>query len=182
MQLGEMTGKQALDAMEELCSSTGDCDRCGIGEKNCEFTDWLDDLVGRRVTCRSGARIDAGQTRLDSIRDHCRANRAEAGSPEYVDCNDCDIGHLVDELPDLNIEMPEPKPEEDNVMHPAHYTQGGIEALDAIEAAVSDKTGMEAMLAGNIIKYLWRYRAKDGVQDLRKAQFYLVRLINIVDG
>ena len=63
----------------------------------------------------------------------------------------------------------------DNVNTPPHYNQAGIECLDAIAAATGD--GYEYYLQGNIIKYLWRYRYKNGVEDLKKAQFYLNRLI-----
>lgn len=45
----------------------------------------------------------------------------------------------------------------DNVNHPSHYTQGGVECIDAITAATVNKTGIEAVCTGNVIKYLWRY-------------------------
>lgn len=63
----------------------------------------------------------------------------------------------------------------DMVNSPPHYNQAGIECIDAIAAATSD--GYEYYLQGNIIKYLWRYRYKNGVQDLEKAQWYLSKLI-----
>lgn len=65
----------------------------------------------------------------------------------------------------------------DNVNHPSHYTQGGIECIDAITAATVNKTGIEAVCTANIIKYLWRYEAKNGLEDVKKAQWYLNRLI-----
>ena len=64
---------------------------------------------------------------------------------------------------------------QDMVNSPPHYTQAGIECIDAIRAATGD--GYEYYLQGNIIKYLWRYRYKNGVQDLEKAQWYLQKLI-----
>ena len=64
---------------------------------------------------------------------------------------------------------------DDNVNHPPHYNQAGIECLDAIEAATGD--GFEHYLQGNILKYLWRYRYKNGIEDLKKARFYLDKLI-----
>ena len=67
----------------------------------------------------------------------------------------------------------------DMVNHPPHYNQRGIECIDAIEAA-TDK-GFQYYLQGNIIKYLWRYRYKNGVEDLKKAKWYLDRLIEITD-
>jgi hypothetical protein len=63
----------------------------------------------------------------------------------------------------------------DMVNSPPHYNQAGIECIDAIEAATGD--GYEYYLQGNIMKYLWRYRYKNGVEDLKKAQWYLGKLI-----
>jgi len=69
----------------------------------------------------------------------------------------------------------------DNVNHPDHYTQGGIECIDAIEAATADKPGPQAALVASIIRYIWRYRAKGGAESLRKARWYLDRLIDKVE-
>lgn len=68
----------------------------------------------------------------------------------------------------------------DNVDHPAHYTAGGVECIDAISAAVKDLEGEEAFLTGQVIKYLWRWKRKhkeNPAEDLRKAEWYLHRLI-----
>ena len=68
---------------------------------------------------------------------------------------------------------------EDMVNHPPHYNQGGIETIEAIKAALGD--GFPAYLTGNILKYLWRYNHKNGVEDVKKAQFYLNRLVKELD-
>lgn len=68
--------------------------------------------------------------------------------------------------------------EPDLVNHPPHYTQGGIECIDAIEAACTGLTGKEGYLVGQVIKYIWRWKHKNGLQDLEKAKWYLERLIN----
>lgn len=65
----------------------------------------------------------------------------------------------------------------DMVNHPQHYNQGGIECIDAIKAATIGKTGIEAFCIGNAIKYLWRYEKKNGLEDVKKAQVYINRLI-----
>ena len=65
----------------------------------------------------------------------------------------------------------------DNVNHPKHYTQGGIECIDALKAATIVKTGIEAVCVANVIKYCWRYEEKNGLEDVKKAQFYINRLI-----
>ena len=69
----------------------------------------------------------------------------------------------------------------DNVTHPSHYTQGGIECIDAIEAAVTGLTGMEAVCTAQCIKYLWRWKRKNGLEDLLKARWYLDRLIEMTE-
>lgn len=66
----------------------------------------------------------------------------------------------------------------DVVNHPSHYTQGGIECIDAITAATVGKTGIEAVCVANVVKYLWRYEEKNGLEDVKKARWYLERLIS----
>jgi hypothetical protein len=65
----------------------------------------------------------------------------------------------------------------DNVNHPSHYTQGAIECIDAIAEATKGLFGIEAVCTANIIKYVWRWKFKNGVEDLEKAEWYLKRLI-----
>ena len=64
------------------------------------------------------------------------------------------------------------------VDHPGHYNQGDIECIDAIAVACKNLSGLEAFCTGNAIKYLWRWKAKGGVQDLQKAQWYINKLIS----
>ena len=64
----------------------------------------------------------------------------------------------------------------DMVNNPPHYNKSGIETIDAIKAMTDG--GYEYYLQGNIMKYLWRYRYKNGVEDLKKAQWYLNELID----
>lgn len=70
----------------------------------------------------------------------------------------------------------------DVVNHPSHYTQGGIECIDAITAATVGKTGIEAVCVANVVKYLWRYEEKNGLEDVKKARWYLERLINELEN
>ena len=65
----------------------------------------------------------------------------------------------------------------DNVNHPTHYTQGGIECIEALKAATVGKTGIEAVCVANAIKYLFRYENKNGLEDVKKAQWYINRLV-----
>ena len=70
----------------------------------------------------------------------------------------------------------------DNVNHPAHYTQGGVECIEAIKVAVIGLVGMEAVCTGNALKYLWRWKQKNGLEDLKKARWYIDRLIKELEG
>jgi hypothetical protein len=63
----------------------------------------------------------------------------------------------------------------DMVNNPPHYNKAGIETIQAIKAMLGE--GFKYYLQGNIMKYIWRYEYKDGVQDLEKAQWYLDELI-----
>ena len=65
----------------------------------------------------------------------------------------------------------------DMVNRLSHYTAGKVECIDAMEAAVTGLGGMEAVLTAQILKYIWRWKRKNGVEDLRKAEWYLNRLI-----
>lgn len=64
----------------------------------------------------------------------------------------------------------------DHVNRPAHYTSGGIECIDAMQAAFGVEAVKDFCLC-NAFKYLWRHREKGGLEDLKKARWYLNRLI-----
>lgn len=74
------------------------------------------------------------------------------------------------------------EPNVDMVNHPSHYTQGGIECIDALKAATVSKTGIEAVCTANAIKYLWRYEEKNGIEDVKKARWYIDRLIKELEN
>jgi len=67
----------------------------------------------------------------------------------------------------------------DPVSRPAHYTAGKVECIDAIESATVGLTGGAAYCTGDAIKYLWRWHRKGGVEDLKKARWYIDRLIKM---
>lgn len=69
----------------------------------------------------------------------------------------------------------------DAVNHPNHYNQGGIECFDALESALGED-GFEGFLVGNVINYLWRYKHKNGLEDLKKARVCLNKLIEKKGG
>lgn len=69
----------------------------------------------------------------------------------------------------------------DMVNQPPHYiSETGLEVIDIIEAFTADLKGVEAVCTGNILKYICRWKHKNGLQDLEKAEWYLKRLIENV--
>ena len=68
------------------------------------------------------------------------------------------------------------------VSHPKHYqSKTGLEVIDVIEAFTFDLNGIEATDTGNIIKYICRWKKKNGLEDLKKAEWYLNHLINHIE-
>ena len=69
------------------------------------------------------------------------------------------------------------------VSHPDHYqTKSGLETIQVIEAFTDGLEGIEAVCTANVIKYICRWKKKNGLQDLKKAQWYLTYLINNVEA
>lgn len=110
---------------------------------------------------------------------------------EHIDKKDLNMPSsfdkwLEDELKKLNakpkqpVDRPpfKPNPSHDPVNHPSHYTSGGIETIDFIEAKDLD------FCLGNVVKYVARAGKKDDrIQDLKKARWYLDREIeNLENG
>ena len=82
-----------------------------------------------------------------------------------------------------NEDMDEEKKSEDMVNHPSHYTSGGVECIDAITSALSSyEDSVDSWLVGQVIKYLWRAPLKGKYEeDIKKAQFYLNRLVEKIN-
>ena len=59
---------------------------------------------------------------------------------------------------------------------PQHYADSGIQCIEAIEASMSEEA-LRGFLKGNVLKYVWRYEKKNGLEDLKKAKWYLKELI-----
>lgn len=70
----------------------------------------------------------------------------------------------------------------DPVSHPNHYqSKSGLEVIDVIRAFTEDLEGVESYYTGNILKYICRWKKKNGVEDLKKARQYLDWLIDMED-
>lgn len=74
---------------------------------------------------------------------------------------------------------PEDDVKEDAVNNPAHYGQGSIECIEYIRDFLTHEE-LIGYLRGNIAKYLHRWRYKNGIEDLNKAEWYLTMLIEEV--
>lgn len=106
-----------------------------------------------------------------------QVKKDEVNHPDHYNCNSCaKSGEECNDDGYICIGWVEKKAQKDEVNHPDHYTQGGIECIDCIRASMS-KDGFEDYCKGNVIKYLHRWRFKGGVQDLKKAEVYLMWLI-----
>ena len=147
-----MTRKEKIDALELYCNHCGDtCDTCELknvyDKETAEFTD--------NYSCVFNA---MDNKMLDKI----------YGWYKEIDQATCEN----DEVNCCNKES-----NADMVNHPVHYTQGGIECIDCIKSATVGKVGIEAFCVGNAIKYLFRYEEKNGIEDVKKARWYIDRLI-----
>lgn len=80
----------------------------------------------------------------------------------------------------MKMRLKEAEENTDMVNSPAHYNKAGIETIDIIQSVTGD--GFETYLQGNILKYMCRYKYKNGVEDLEKARWYLNRLIETKVG
>ena len=147
-----MTRKEKIDALELYCNHCGDtCDTCELknvyDKETAEFTDKYS-CVFNAMDNKMLDKIYGWYKELDQV-------TCENDEAEYCD-------------KESNADM---------VNHPSHYTQGGIECIDALKAATVSKTGIEAICTANAIKYLWRYEEKNGIEDVKKARWYIDRLI-----
>ena len=73
-----------------------------------------------------------------------------------------------------------PLKKSNRVHRPVHYTQGKVECIDAIESATIGLVGIVAVCVANVIKYVWRFALKNGIEDLDKADYYLQKLRTLV--
>lgn len=123
-----------------------------------------------------------GTTHFDPAHGGCWVKYCTAGSVgafylyEYID----GVGwgwQGYDLSPAMLDRLVERPTEKDPVNHPEHYTAGGIECIDAIEAALTPEE-FRGYCKGNALKYIWRERHKGGEESLRKARWYINKLTN----
>lgn len=147
-----------------------------------------------RVAVPDGA-IEARLNKSGSLNfiraDGCWMNRLTHGEWRGARSHDCheliwqrythpeELPFIDDETKSLNDTYAEiEQVRQDAINNPTHYTNGNIECLDAMQAMLSPDEFI-GFLRGNIFKYQWRYKLKNGVEDLKKAQFYQNKLIEL---
>lgn len=154
--------ESALEASEGWINwAGGECpvDSDAIVEVKCRWHNpcqYNNDRAGDFYWAHTGSNADIIAYRLHEHEANSRANDNRLEQ----DLNEC-IGQ------DFDV-----------VNHPSHYTQGDIECIDAIKSALGEEQ-YEGYLRGACIKYLWRYKMKSGVESLKKAEWYLKRLIEL---
>ena len=140
------------------------------------------------------------EEKAEKIKEYCNSNNYCSNCAIKNRCNGSPVYYYNDQqlYPDAIIERnydiifgnaSETKKEkaesktEDMVNHPSHYTHGGVECIDAITSALSSyEDSVDSWLVGQVIKYLWRAPLKDKYEeDIKKAQFYLNRLVEKID-
>lgn len=148
-----MTREEKVNTLESYC------DRCGDTCDKCELKNMYDKETDKFTNNYACAFNEMDDKMLDKIYSWYKE----------LDPAVCE-----------NAEAKEPNA--DMVNHPSHYTQGGIECIDALKAATVSKTGIEAVCTANSIKYLWRYEEKNGIEDVKKARWYIDRLIKELEN
>lgn len=152
-----MTREEKVNALEWYCDNKyGRCNKCELLKKyDKETKDWID------------AYACVFHEMSDDMLNKCYNwyKELDSAACENTEAECCDK-----------------EPDIDMVNHPSHYTQGGIECIDALKAATVSKTGIEAVCTANAIKYLWRYEEKNGIEDVKKARWYIDRLIKELEN
>ena len=150
-----MTIEEKAKKIEEYCNSNNYCSNCAIrNECTCDF--------------------------IENVYERAKNVNNNSLSNIY------DIEKNYDIIFGKESETKEEKVEsksEDMVNHPSHYTYGGVECIDAITSALSSyEDSVDSWLVGQVIKYLWRAPLKGKYEeDIKKAQFYLNRLVEKID-
>jgi hypothetical protein len=134
--------------------------------------------TARDIHAKFGASLPMAYRLVKENKDRLAAKQAETDldSPLEIGVNIDKIHSLLDSLPGVqSIDIREPRPV-DNVNHPPHYTIGGIETIDFIEA----KGLHNHYHLANAVKYISRapYK-KDYLEDIKKAAWYLQREIEL---
>ena len=83
----------------------------------------------------------------------------------------------IEDTTEIKVNDTPASPHDDPVNHPSHYNQSSIECIDAIQAATNGLDGFEGHCTGTSMKYTWRWKFKNGTEDIRKSIWYLQKLL-----
>ena len=147
----KMTIEEKAEKIKEYCNSNNYCSNCAIKNR-----------------C-NGDFITAVYEKSKNVNNNSLSNAYDIEKNYEI------IFGKASETKDEKVE----KKAEDMVNHPSHYTHGGVECIDAITSALSSyEDSVDSWLVGQVIKYLWRAPLKGKYEeDIKKAQFYLNRLV-----
>ena len=155
---------------------------------NCEHYDIYKDFCHARNTkVKLMGNINDNGCELFFIRNKtCLECSKFNGFNSACDCGNIIEAHDISTCSEFEGRYYNPENEEvsnsNNVDHPNHYNHGGVECIEAIKAATSSLTGIESFCTGNAIKYLFRWKLKNGAEDIRKAKWYIDYLLNYLEG
>ena len=131
-----------------------------------------------------------GQILPDSDEVKCEGNKGLSGYNKKIEEITKEGEEIIKEIAKeiakeiiTSIELDDEKTKkQDNITSPKHYvTDKGFEVFDVQEAFIHELKGMSASYWCNIVKYILRFQMKNGVEDLKKAKYYLDKLINEVE-
>lgn len=154
------------DFSEVECIYKGDCKNCPFAFEN----------NGGKESCTYLNKDEAIQLAQNYIKEHEKT----VNTIEKIEENEDISRDLIEgnNFTKATVTLKELQEIKNNVDHPKHYTNGKYECIDIIEDVTKDLTGLEAVCTANVIKYMWRWKLKNGVEDLKKARWYLNKLID----
>lgn len=117
-----------------------------------------------------------GNGRYNSLTKTCFDESLERGHLNI--CEPLNDEHSEDDISEL-FELDTDNKEQNVIKNPSHYTFGKYECLDVAKEIIKEMNGEEGAMFFNAFKYLWRYKHKNGLQDLKKCEFYLKELIKL---
>ena len=204
-----MTIEEKARMIEKHCDSITDCSECAIKDnvftcygKYDEFPEEIEKNYNIIFGNAEEKKYTEDKDEKEKMTIEEKAKMIEKHCDSMPSCYACPIsskdGSFIcysnwDEYPDIieknyeiifgNNSYTKYEKKDDMVNHPSHYTSGGVECIDAITAALSKYDDpVDSWLVGQVIKYLWRAPLKGKYEeDIKKAQFYLNRLVEKID-
>ena len=204
-----MTIEEKAKKIEEYCDSFENCSSCPLRDNGftCySFCNMFPEVIERNYEIIFGNAEDEKKTehedekmtiveKAEKIKEYCNSNycsncaiknrcTSDFIATIYEKAENINSNSLLNSYDiEKNYEIIFGKADEDMVNHPSHYTSGGVECIDAITSALSSyEDSVDSWLVGQVIKYLWRAPLKGKYdEDIKKAQFYLNRLVEKID-